>query len=1078
MCGLATGVAFGTFVMEDSFFTWAGCRELQIMAVRQWLGAVVSPAFVAGWRRILNMRRVQSITLLLCSAWLAASSSAYAADAQNMLPKRVLLIALSHAGVSWSNRVVESLRTSLESQSPYPIDLHIEYADLLHRDDEAYRQKLIEFFRYKYSHPPLDLVIGMGDEEASLLITYGEDLFGNMPMVMISADPKTLQLDSLKPHVTSLVWGADIEGNVRLVEELIPEARHLYVISGSSETDRSAESVVRKALQQYKGPLEIHYVGDIGNEDLFERVARLPKNSAILYTVFTRDAEGASFMSRDFVRAVSEKANAPVFGVLDSYLGQGIVGGSLLSAEMEGRRGADIAVRILKGEPPVDIFPVSALNKAMFDWRQMQRWGISEDRLPPGAILWFKTLTPWQHYRDYIIVAILLIAVGYGSVSVLLVQRRRLRQSESSLENELRFQEMLSGLSARFLNLPPDQVDFEIRRELETIASHLEVDRVSLFEISASTQMLTAFHSVTGSDIAAPPLEIDWSRYTWARQKIHNGEMIIFSHPDELPDETGAEKDYFRSQGVLSGVLIPVAAGQSALGLLTMAMLRHRREWPDGLTRRYKLVAEVFANAIARKRSDESLLQSRKFTRSVLDSLEYHLAVMDREGNILDVNESWMRFAREINGQCSDPIAVGGNYFEVLRRSAANGAELAQTALEGIQSVAEGASEQFGMEYPGGSPAEKRWFWMRVVPFRIPQGGVIVTYIDITERKQAETALQDAYAQIEQLKNQLEAESSYLQEEIRLEHNFSNIIGHSAAFQYVLFKVKQVAASDTSVLILGETGTGKELVARAIHRASLREKRPLVKVNCAVLPANLIESELFGHERGAFTGAQARLGRFQIADGGTLFLDEIGELPLDLQAKLLGVLQDGEFQRLGSSRTIKVNVRILAATNRNLQDEVRKGQFREDLFYRLNVFPITVPPLRERVEDIPLLARFFTQKVSKRLGKSIEQIPASIMTTLQDYSWPGNVRELENVIERAVIVSSGPKLRLADELKPPSKDLPSAPKTMQDVELEHISRVLEQTGWKVSGKDGAAEILGLKRNTLLARMKKLGIHKP
>lgn len=1024
------------------------------------------------------MRRVQSVTFLLCAAWLAVSSSVYALDAKNGPLKRVLVLAFFHPGIPWANRVVESLRTNLESESPYPIELHIEYADLLYRDDEVYRQKLIELYRYKYSHSPLDLVITMGDEEANFVITKAQDLFGNVPTVIFSSDAKTLQRDSLKPHMTSLVWDVDIEGNLRIIEKLIPKARHLYVISGSSETDRTAEKVVRKSLHQYKGPLEINYVGDISKEDLFEKISRLPENSAIFYTVFMRDATGASFVSRDFVSAVSEKANAPVFGLLDTYLGQGIVGGILLSAQEEGRRCADIVVRILKGDPPVDIRPVRVLNKAVFDWRQMQRWGISEDRLPPGSILGFKTPTPWELYSAYIIAAILLIAVGYGSISVLLMQRRRLRLSEASLEKSLRFQEMLSALSARFVNLPPGQVDLEIRRELETIASQLEVDRVGLFEISASTQMLTTFHIVTTPDIAEPPSQVDWSRYTWLKQKTYNGEMVVFSHPDELPAEAGAEKDYFRSQGVLSGVLIPLTAGESILGVLTMAMLKHSREWPESLTRRYRLVAEVFANAMARKQSDEALLEGKKFTRSILDSLEYLLAVVDCEGNILDVNERWTQFTRENNAEWPGPVTVGGNYFEFFRRSAANGSGPAQTALEGMLSVTEGVKEQFEMEYPCGSPAQRRWFWMKVIPFRMPQGGVIVTYMDITERKLAETALRDAYTEIEQLKNQLEAESSYLQEEIRLEHNFSNIIGRSAAFQYVLFKVKQVAASDTSVLILGETGTGKELVARAIHSTSLRDKRPLVKVNCAALPANLIESELFGHDRGAFTGAQARLGRFEIADGGTLFLDEIGELPFDLQAKLLGVLQDGEFQRLGSSRTIKVNVRILAATNRNLQDEVRKGQFREDLFYRLNVFPITVPPLRERVEDIPLLASFFAQKASKRLGKSIEQIPASVMKTLQDYSWPGNVRELENVIERAVIASSGPKLRLADELKPPPKDLPSVPKTMQDVEIDHITRVLEQTNWKVSGKDGAADILGLKRNTLLARMKKLGIHKP
>jgi chemotaxis protein methyltransferase CheR len=252
-----------------------------------------------------------------------------------------------------------------------------------------------------------------------------------------------------------------------------------------------------------------------------------------------------------------------------------------------------------------------------------------------------------------------------------------------------------------------------------------------------------------------------------------------------------------------------------------------------------------------------------------------------------------------------------------------------------------------------------------------------------------------------------------------------------------------------------------------------------VKVNCATLPSNLIESELFGHEKGAFTGAHARqLGRFEVANGATLFLDEIGELPLELQPKLLRVIQDGEFERLGSSGTIKVDVRVIAATNRNLEEEVRRGRFREDLWYRLSIFPITAPPLRERMEDMALLVEFFVEKISRRLGKSIESIPTSVMNTLQDYQWPGNVRELENVLERAVINSSGPKLRLVDELKKPQKDLTTPQKTLVEVERDHIVRTLEQTNWKVSGKNGAAEILGLNRSTLRARIRKLGIHQP
>lgn len=336
-----------------------------------------------------------------------------------------------------------------------------------------------------------------------------------------------------------------------------------------------------------------------------------------------------------------------------------------------------------------------------------------------------------------------------------------------------------------------------------------------------------------------------------------------------------------------------------------------------------------------------------------------------------------------------------------------------------------------------------------------------------------------AFVEIKRLKEQLEAERAYLQEEIKLEYNHEDIIGKSEAIKNVFYKIEQIAATDTNVLVLGETGTGKELVARAIHGLSLRKDRALVKMNCAALPSNLIESELFGHEKGAFTGAHSRrLGRFEVANGATLFLDEVGELPLELQPKLLHVIQSGEFERLGSSSTIKVDVRIIAATNRNLEAEVRKGHFRDDLWYRLNIFPITVPPLRERADDIPLLVNYYVQKIAKRLGKTIEFIPLNVMHALQHYHWPGNIRELENVLERGVINSSGPKLRLIDELKKPFLSLTSSQQTLEAVEREYILQILTQTNWKVGGKNSAAEILGLDRSTLRARMRKLNIEKP
>jgi chemotaxis protein methyltransferase CheR len=339
--------------------------------------------------------------------------------------------------------------------------------------------------------------------------------------------------------------------------------------------------------------------------------------------------------------------------------------------------------------------------------------------------------------------------------------------------------------------------------------------------------------------------------------------------------------------------------------------------------------------------------------------------------------------------------------------------------------------------------------------------------------------LKQALDEVERLKNRLQAENVYLQSEIKLAHNFEEIIGQSRSIKGVLEQVEQVAATDATVLILGESGTGKELLARAIHSISPRNSHPLVKVDCAALPANLIESELFGHEKGAFTGAlMRRIGRFELADEGTAFLDEVGELPIELQVKLLRVLQEGEFERLGSATTTKVDVRVIAATNRNLAKAVATGVFREDLFYRLNVFPIRCPPLRERKEDIPLFVKHFIEKYSAKIGKNIEAVPGNAMDELLQYDWPGNVRELENVVERAVILSKGKQLDLEDWL--PKTDASSGGSlilTLEEKEREHILYVLELTGWKVRGAKGAAELLGMKPTTLEARMKKLDIER-
>ncbi len=475
----------------------------------------------------------------------------------------------------------------------------------------------------------------------------------------------------------------------------------------------------------------------------------------------------------------------------------------------------------------------------------------------------------------------------------------------------------------------------------------------------------------------------------------------------------------------------------------------------------------------------QALKESEERFRNMADTAPVMIWVADLNQNPTYFNQQWLDFTGRTMEQ-----EIGLGWTSGIHPSDVDGCmKMFEAAFN--------SREPFRMEYRvRRHDGAYRWVIDSGTPRFSPDGeflGYIGSGVDITDRKESEAALvfahealENAYGEVNQLKTQLQEENIYLQEEIKLEQNFGEIVGASDALKYVLFKIEQVAPTDSTVLITGDTGTGKELVARAIHKSSTRRDRPMVKVNCAALSASLIESELFGHERGAFTGAMTRkIGRFELADGGTIFLDEIGELPLELQVKLLRIIQEGEFERLGSSKTVKVDARIIAATNRNLKDQVNKGLFREDLWYRLNVFPITVPPLRQRREDIPMLIEHFTQTFGRKMGKEITSIAPATINALSNYSWPGNVRELANVIERAVINSHGRVLRVQEQLRPTNGDgFNRVDRTLEEVERDHIIHVLADRGWRIEGPNGAAHVLGMNPSTLRTRMAKLGIAKP
>jgi transcriptional regulator with GAF, ATPase, and Fis domain len=513
------------------------------------------------------------------------------------------------------------------------------------------------------------------------------------------------------------------------------------------------------------------------------------------------------------------------------------------------------------------------------------------------------------------------------------------RQSPSAAS--VGFEDLLAELSAHFINLPADQVDSEIESAQKLICERLNLDRSTLWQLQGPDRDLLLLSHHHPNELPVLPGTNALESLPWLAAKVLRGDDILVHDLDDLPADAARDKALLRQVNTRSSAILPVVAAGSMVGCLTFATTRETRYWTAPLVKRFRLIAQIFANAL--------------------------------------------------------------------------------------------------------------------------------------ERQRADLALRQALEEVERLKDRLQQENLYLRQEVKGLHGRDPIFGESAAIRLALAQAEQVAPTSSTVLLLGETGSGKERFASFIHDRSPRHARAMVRVNCSAIPDALIESELFGREKGAYTGALSRqIGRFELASGSTIFLDEIGDLPPDVQVKLLRVLEEKQIERLGSPRPVPVDVRIIAATNQDLEKAVRDGAFRQDLYYRLNVFPLTVPPLRERVEDIPLLVRTFVEEFATAMGKRIESIPRASVEALVRYAWPGNVRELRNVIERAMILASGPTLRI---------DLPSlgpgasASQQLRGVERDHILGVLNRANWRIRGANGAAETLGMKPSTLESRMKKLGIRR-
>lgn len=1324
-------------------------------------------------------------------------------------PTRRIVI-LSNYQPNYPGAVIlnQSITSTIRNGSSGRVEFFYEYQDNLRIPNTKYENEMVRVLQKKYEGENIDLVLALGAAALEFLLKHESQVFTGIPKLYYFHDETEQKAHMWWPRVTGVFASPESNKTLDLALSLLPETQTVAVVTGNSYQDKFVRGEAQKQFRPYEGRLHFTYLSDLTIEELKEKTAALPPNTVIIYLSFTVDKLGHSFTGPEALSRFAPTANAPVFGIAETYLGAGMVGGCLVDFNALGKRLGEVALRTLAGEKAPDITPQTAANMTVVDWRQILRWKLDQRGLPAGSIVRFKEPTFWDRYKWYVVAAAVAFVVQAALILFLLFTRARRRQAENERErlaavaetehqrmdevvsnvpgivwesrtnpaNGVREPTFVSDYAERMLGYSPQEwmatPEFalsivheddreRVRHESDTVIAgkkggaiqfrwiakdgrvvwaetHLapildrageivglrgvtlditekkfaEVARLEseernrailraipdLIFVQTRDGVYLDYHVKNSDDLFLPPevflgrnmrdilpeqladtfsacferaemgdpqvveyaLGINGSerwfearivlsggnilsvvREVTSRRKIEDAlrqneaelagiiesamdaiitidqdqRIVLFNAAAEklfgcaAAEALGQSLDQFiperlrhghrqhvlsfgqtnttqRSMGLpgelyglkTSGDEFPIEASISQIELngkqfytVILRDITERKQAIDELRESEERFAKAFkANPQPMSLTtipgglyidvNDSFLAMSGYTREeVVGHTSSELNVWekteDRKNFFDQLNEHGslvnyeMKFRRkdgslrtlllsteklEIDGKDCLLIAASDitdrmRTQQELRESEARFRNMADTAPVMIWVADEKKDctyvnkrwlaftgrtleEELGHGWTNGihpddyarcsetfvssfdkravleteyrlrnKDGQYRWVLDSATP-RFSTDGVFLGYIgsclDITERKESEVALKTAHQELHELKNQLEAENIYLQEELQLDQRFGEIVGQSEAIKYVLFKISQVAPTDATVLIMGETGTGKELVARAIHGASSRKDRPLIKVDCGALAPSLIESELFGHEKGAFTGADARkLGRFELANSGTIFLDEIGELPLELQVKLLRLIQESEFERLGGTQTIKVDVRIIAATNRNLKLAVDKGKFREDLWYRLNVYPITIPPLRQRKEDIPLLVEHFANRYAKKFGKTITSVSPRAMQSLQAHSWQGNIRELANVVERSVIHTKGSTLQVVDRFEEAVEEPSTAVKTLEEVEREYITRTLENTGWRIEGPYGAAQALGLNPSTLRSRILKLGIQR-